>query len=190
MKTFLLKNLQGTKILWLFSVTTAVYLLMILITIPKVAAFADGMKLLDLLPLGYQSEYVYRLMTSLGEDGRNAYLFNQIPLDMVYPGLFAITYALIFAYFLKMIGKLHSSYFYLCYLPVIAGLFDYFENFGIISIILTYPGNSEKLNGVTSVFSVIKSLSTTIYYFSLIFLLLFIGISRSMKHVKKDAKVQ
>ena len=74
--------------------------MMLTITIPMVMSFSDGMKLLDMMPAGYSAEYVNTLLNTLGEQGRNAYLFQQIPVDMVYPFLFAVSYCLLFAYFL------------------------------------------------------------------------------------------
>ena len=57
---------------------------MLTITIPKVMSFAGGMKLLDMMPLGYNSEYVNSLFNNLGKKGREVYLLNQIPIDMIY----------------------------------------------------------------------------------------------------------
>ena len=88
MKELLLRNLQGRKVLILFIVTNIIYLLMLEITIPDVMAFSGGMKLLDMMPAGYSPTYVNSLLNALGEEGRHAYLFSQIPLDMVYPFLF------------------------------------------------------------------------------------------------------
>lgn len=35
------------------------------------------------------------LLSALGENGRHAYLFHQLPFDMLYPFLFGVTYCLI-----------------------------------------------------------------------------------------------
>jgi hypothetical protein len=59
-------------------------------------------------------EYVHQLLDTLGEKGREAYLWNQIPLDMLYPGLFGASYALILAYLLQKLQKLESAWFFLC----------------------------------------------------------------------------
>jgi len=151
---------------------------MLAITIPKVMSFSGDLKLLDMIPFGYDIDYVNTLMAALGKKGRQAYLFNQIPLDMFYPGLFGITYCIIFAYFLKQIGKFESKLYYICLLPLFAGLFDYFENFGIITILSTYPANLDFLSQTTSVFSILKASTTTIYYFFLIIILVVFGIKK------------
>jgi hypothetical protein len=164
MKKLIKRNLNGNKVLFLFIATNIVYAFMLIVTIPKVMSFAGGMKLLDMMPTGYSVEYVDSLFNALGENGRHAYLFNQLPVDMIYPGLFAISYCLVLAYFLNKLGKLESPLFYLCILPIFSGLSDYCENIGIIIMLKSYPKNSGLLSQVTSVFSILKSFSTTIYF--------------------------
>jgi len=148
---------------------------MLTITIPQVMRFSEGMKLLDMMPAGYSAEYVNTLLNTLGEDGRNAYLFHQIPVDMVYPFLFAVSYCLLLAYFLDKLGKLESRLFYFCLLPLFSGFFDYGENIGIITMLNSYPDNSDLLTQVTNVFSVLKSAITTLYFVSLLVCLIAVG---------------
>lgn len=171
MKNLIARNLSGKKILILFLLTNIVYAIMLTITIPKVMQFAGGMKLLDMLPTGYTAGYVNSLLNALGTDGRNAYLFQQIPIDLVYPGLFAVTYCLIFALIIRKLGKEDSLVFYLCFIPVFAGLFDYLENIGIVILLKTYPNNSTTISQITNVFSISKSTLTTIYFIALLFAL-------------------
>lgn len=97
------KTIGGKSILILFVVTNIVYAIMLLVTIPQVMAFADGMQLLDVLPFGYEAQYVQQLFDTLGEEGRHAYLTRQLPLDMIYPELFAVSYSLITVYLLSNI---------------------------------------------------------------------------------------
>ena len=85
MEKLIRKNLNGKKILMLFFLTSVIYAMMLLVTIPRVMNFSGGMKLLDMIPFGYSVQYVNALLKSLGEMGRNAYLYNQLPLDMIYP---------------------------------------------------------------------------------------------------------
>ena len=174
-KEIISNNIQGKKVLVLFILTNLVYAVMLLITIPMTMNFSNGMRLLDMMPSGYSSDYVYELLNTLGVKGREVYLYNQIPIDMVYPLLFGISYCLLLAYFLKRLNKLNSILFYLCWLPLIAGAADYFENFGIISLLNSFPDSSQGLIKATSVFSVIKSISTTIYFVALITILIVLG---------------
>jgi hypothetical protein len=150
---------------------------MLLVTIPKVMEFADGMKLLDMMPAGYDIEYVNNLFNILGEKGRQTYLYNQIPSDMFYPGLFAITYCFLFAYLLKKINRHDSSFFYFSFLPLIAGISDYAENIGIITMLKQYPDYSDETVAITNTFSMLKSATTTFYFFALIIVLIILGVN-------------
>lgn len=181
MKNMIEKNLDGRRILFLFVLTNIVYTTMLAITIPQVMGFSHGMKLLDMMPAGYSAEYVNTLLDALGEQGRNAYLFKQLPVDMVYPFLFAVSYCLLFAYFLDKLGKLESPLFYFSLLPLLAGLFDYGENIGIITMLNNYPDNSDLLTQITNVFSVLKSSITTIYFVSLLVCLMAVGTRKLMQ---------
>lgn len=162
MKKLINKNLNGKSILSLFVLTQVVYVIMLTITIPKVMSYSNGMNLLDMIPTGYNAEYVYSLLETLGEKGRHAYLFNQIPLDLIYPSLFGVTYCLLLVYVLQKLGKAESYLFYTCLIPLFSGLFDYVENIGIITMLKSYPAHSETVAQATSVFSVLKSSFTTV----------------------------
>jgi hypothetical protein len=141
---------------------------MLVVTIPKVMEFADGMKILDMMPAGYDTDYVNKLFEALGPKGRHAYLYNQIPADMFYPGLFGITYCLLFDWFLIKINHHKSSVFYVALLPLISGVSDYIENIGIITMLTQYPNISEEIVSIANTFSVFKSATTTFYFFALI----------------------
>ena len=170
------KNSTGKKVLFLFVLTNLVYAIMLIITIPKTMTYSNGMKLLDMMPTGYDSVYINLLFEALGENGRQAYLHSQLPVDMIYPFLFGISYCLMIGYFLKKINKLSSAFFYLCFLPVIAGIADYLENFGIITMLNSYPELSQITMSATNIFSVTKSMTTTAYSMALIITMIALGI--------------
>jgi len=159
---------------------------MMMITIPKVMSFSGGTKILDMMPTGYNIDYVNSLLKTLGEEGRNAYLYNQIPLDMIYPLFFGISFCLIVAFILKKLGKLDGHLFYICFLPLFSGLFDYCENIGIITMLNLYPDCSNLLIQTTNVFSVLKSSFTTINFIILITLLIVLGIKKLFMKVRLD----
>jgi len=94
---FIDKHAADKKVLIFFIITQIIYAVMIFGTIPHVMSFADDIKLLDMMPTGYDFNYVTILLASLGPSGRSAYLQQQIPLDMIYPLLFAVTYFLLLA---------------------------------------------------------------------------------------------
>jgi len=172
------KQHSGKKVLVLFLLTNIVYACMLLVTIPATMEFSNGLQLLDMMPAGYDLEYVNTLFHTLGDTGRQMYLTKQIPVDMMYPLLFGISYAAVLAYFLLKLPKLNSKFLYLCLLPVIAGLADYLENIGIISMLNTYPNVTGSSVNITSIFSVIKSSATSIYFLTLIVVLIVLGLRR------------
>jgi hypothetical protein len=100
---------------------------------------------------------------------------------MIYPFLFGVSYCLVLAYFLNRLGKLESYLFFLCFLPLFSGLFDYFENIGIITMLNSYPDNSIILTKATNVFSVLKSSFTTIYFIILTIFLIVFGRSKLLQ---------
>ncbi|SNR39108.1 hypothetical protein SAMN06265371_102227 [Lutibacter agarilyticus] len=175
-KIIIERHISGKKVLGLFILTNVVYAIMLSVTIPKIMGFSKGMKLLDMMPIGYDFNYVNQLFRTLGENGRKTYLTSQIPADMVYPLLFGISYCLLIAYFLKKLNKINTSYIYLCFLPVIAGIADYLENIGIIIMLKSFPEITETTVNVTSLFSVIKSISTSIFFMILLVILIFLGV--------------
>lgn len=161
------KNATGKKVLFSFAATQVVYGTMLLFSIPHVLRYSNGLKILDLIPGGYSSSYVKGLLDVLGTEGRAVYLWQQIPLDMLYPGLFAISYSLLLGYLFKKLST-GASVSRLAVLPLFSGLFDYLENIGIISMIVLYPAFMPWLANLTSIFSVSKSLTTVIVFTLLI----------------------
>lgn len=173
---FIERHLSGKKVLALFILTNVVYIAMLTLTIPKTMNFSNGMDLLDMMPTGYNLNYVSELFSVLEEAGRRAYLTNQIPVDMVYPLLFGLSYCLLLAYFLKKLNKFVAPYSYLCLLPVLAGIADYLENFGIINLLNSYPDLTETAVRTTSTFSLIKSITTSAFFMVLILVLITMGV--------------
>jgi len=185
LREFIYRESKGKTVLILFILTNLVYVFMLVVTIPKVMEFAGGMKLLDMMPAGYDAKYVNSLFSALGEDGRFAYLYSQIPVDMIYPFLFGISYCFLFVWFLKKTNSHESSYFYFCFLPVIAGIADYIENFGIITLLKNYPNHSQDTVSITNTFSLLKSTTTTLFFLSLIILMIVFG-----SQFLKDKKIR
>lgn len=188
LQKYLYRISNGKLVLILFILTNLVYIFMLFVTIPKVTQFADGLKLLDLMPAGYDLEYVNKLFTTLGEQGRYAYLYYQIPVDMLYPGLYAVSYCLLFTYLLKKINRHVSRFFYFSILPLISGISDYIENIGIITMLKQYPNYSEETVAITNTFSVLKSTTTAIYFIALLIVLVILVVNYFLKDKKTSFK--
>jgi len=183
---FIEKNISGKKVLGLFILTNLVYTFMLTVTIPKTMEFSNGMKLLDMMPTGYDLDYVSKLFISLGENGRLTYLTNQIPVDMIYPLLFGLSYSLILGYFLKKLNKLNSPYSFFSLLAIVAGIADYLENFGIVTMLKNYPEIKETTVYATNIFSVTKSFSTSIFFLILIILLIVLAVNVLRSKMKQS----
>lgn len=162
MKTQIDRLLRGKIVLLFFIISSSLYFLMLFVTIPYLHKITNGIEILDMMPAGYDFQYVIQLMESLGETGRHYYLFTQIPIDLLFPFFFAISNCIIIVWFLKKIGKLDTFWYLACYLPLFAGFFDYAENISIISILNNYPEIEQNSVLVSNFFSVMKSSLTTI----------------------------
>jgi hypothetical protein len=184
MKNLIKKNLNGKKVILLFILCNIVYAIMLVITIPQVTHYSGGMKILDMMPTGYDAHYVNTLFNTLGIQGRHAYLYHQLPLDLIYPALFGISSCLVLAYFLDKLKKLDGPLFYLCLIPLFSGFFDYGENIGIVMMLKDYPNISVLQVQITNVFSVLKSTCVTIYFIILIVTLL--AVAKNKYFPKKD----
>ena len=169
--SFLHRVSTGKVVLAFIIPAIIVYFIMLLYTIPQVSAYAPGINLFDLSPTGYSFEYAIKLLDTLGSDGRELYLYRQLPLDFIYPGLFAISCSLLLSWLFLTTQKTNSKLFYFCYIPVAAGLFDYFENIFIVNILTSYPNVSEASVSFASVMTIVKSVLTASF-----FVLLIIGV--------------
>jgi hypothetical protein len=74
----------------IFFGTLAVYLAMILWTLPAIQADAGGLRAFDLRPGGYDLIEAQAFLSALGAEGRALYLGAQHWLDLVYPALLAM----------------------------------------------------------------------------------------------------
>ena len=70
-----------------------------------------GINLFDLSPTGYSFEYAIKLLDTLGSDGRELYLYRQLPLDFIYPGLFAVSFSLLLYWLLLTTKRRTLNYF-------------------------------------------------------------------------------
>ena len=164
---FMQKYSSGKLIGVLFVLTMIVYVVMLSYSIPTVSAFAPEFPLFDLSPLGYSFSYASELLNSLGVDGRNLYLYTQLPLDFIYPGLFSVTYSLMLVWLCSKLFNKNSKVYYLALVPFLAGVFDYIENIYIVKMINSFPDLQVTTVKTASLFTVLKS-SFTLFFFTLL----------------------
>ncbi len=172
---------KGRTVLILFILTNVVYGAILGYSIPLVLSFAPESVLFDMSPAGYSYDEAIVLLQSLGLEGRNAYLTIQIPIDLVYPGLFAISYALLITWVLKQFLPGQSKLFFFAFVPVFAGIFDYLENATVAAMLNGFPDISEGLVTTASSFTIAKSGLTTLFFVGLIVALVYWAIWRLRK---------
>lgn len=84
-----------TAVFWaLFVLTGAVYLGLVLWSLPRIMAAAGGAMPFDLRPAGYDLAEAQAFLMALSDAGRRFYLDTQHILDTAYPPLLAVTVAL------------------------------------------------------------------------------------------------
>jgi hypothetical protein len=169
---------NGRRVLIAFAVTQIVYVVMVGVTLPHLVGLSGGLEPFDMMPFGYDAEYAARFLGSLGAEGRNYYLTRQIPLDLLYPGLFAFSYASIW---LWLLSKSSERYHWLqagALLAVVAGACDYVENAFIASMLTGFPDISSSTVFLGNLFTVAKSMTTALFFILLILLAGYVGVQK------------
>lgn len=137
----------------------AVYYLMMTVTLAHLKD-VSGHVPFDMRPFGYGPADAAALLEGLGAEGRSYYLKRQIPLDIAYPALLALTLISAIRRFghsmannsLVRIGVILSVGVVVC---------DYSENICIVAMILGWPDTFTALVYASSVATVAKSILTT-----------------------------
>jgi hypothetical protein len=159
--------INGSRLRLLFIIATAIYLVMVLITLPYLSQQAGGLQMFDLIPRGYDIQYTNQLLDALGEGGRWHYLTRQIPLDLLYPGLLSAVLCGAWLMLLKS-GQISASFLRgFTTVAVLAGLADYGENIAVATMLVSFPDISLGLVTTASLLTIIKSGFTTIFFIAL-----------------------
>ena len=137
-----------------------IYLVMINITLDHIQSLS-GLRPFDMRPGGYSSEQAYALLDALGVDGRQYYLTRQIPFDLIYPSLMALTLVSILKW-LESQGVNHVLTQVGIWLSAGAATADYLENAGICAMILSWPDLPTSLVQAASIASIAKAILTTL----------------------------
>ncbi|MDG1282145.1 MAG: hypothetical protein P8O10_12635 [Pseudorhodobacter sp.] len=137
-----------------------IYLLMVLGTL-RVLSDLAMMQPFDLRPTGYSQADAASLLDALGETGRHYYLTRQIPLDTLYPALLALTLISTLRWRAARFGptlmtRIGGP------LAVMAAVFDYLENLGIVFMLLAGAGSHPTLIHAASMATILKSGSTSV----------------------------
>lgn len=122
----------------LFGVTMALYVVMVGVTLPTIAADAGGATAFDLRLGGYSLPEARQFLTNLTSDGLRLYTDVQLRLDSAFPGLLAILTGWSLAWLLP---KAWGPWRWLALVAASPmAVFDYLENDGIRHMLAAGPG--------------------------------------------------
>ncbi len=106
----------------------------------------------------YSPEELYAFLGGIGESGRRLYAWTQVTLDVIYP----VVYCLLFAVLLVVLYRWEKLRC-LVLLPLLTGLFDLLENFTTAYLAATFkPERNDVLASVAPIFSTGKWWGVTI----------------------------
>ena len=165
----LLQKTSSIKKLCFLIVSSQVVLLSMMVFTFPVINNQIGTKAFDLCFLGYSVSEARSIVTNLNDQTTDLYLFPQLTLlDVLYPFLLALFLSsFLFRLFLltKTKNKANSI---LLIVPFLAMGFDYLENTCIILMISKSIEISESFILISSSFTVLKSILTTIAWLSIL----------------------
>jgi len=154
------------------------YLVMVLVTLPALDRMSGGLAPFDMMPFGYEPVHTFHLLTDLKAQGRGYYLFRQIPLDTLYPALFALSFFMATNWLADRWMAMARPLRVLAILPLFAALADYTENFLIVSMLRAFPDTPDSLVQTANIATLTKSGLTTVFFVGFILALIGWGISR------------
>ncbi|MDD1718398.1 MAG: hypothetical protein LUO88_04905, partial [Methanoregulaceae archaeon] len=99
--------------------------------------------------------------------GRAFDLTHIVPLDLVFPFSYALFLSVAISWVLYRWLPKESPWIGLNLLPVIAGTADYFENAGVVTLLLTYPARLDPVALFTSAMYAVKFAFSTFSYLAL-----------------------
>ena len=114
----------------------------------------NGASILD-SEFGYSTAKAYDMLTALGEDGRNFYLFHILPLDAPFPLAGMLCFVGWIALLVKKVAPSSVARFTIL-IPLFSLLFDWIENLGAIIMLNTYPSIPELVVYIASVSGMLK----------------------------------
>jgi hypothetical protein len=166
----------GKSLIILTAAASAIYLTMLLVTLPALSAMAGGLAVFDMKPGGYGLAYTEGLLAQLGYEGRNYYLTRQLPLDLFYPGLLALWMVALWTFMARKIGLNVIWAGKVWILPAFMALFDYVENAAVGYLLLSYPRVDAFVVQLASSFTISKSILATICFSALLGLAMWLGV--------------
>ncbi len=133
----------------------ALLLVFLLFNFVLVPAAYPKFQTLDVLG-SYTPHQAYQLITSYGDQGRQAYLVTELTLDLVYPFTSALLFSLLIVYSFQRAFPEYPWTTKLALLPFAVMAADYAENACIVTMLLNYPRLLPAVAQVSNIFTVSK----------------------------------
>jgi len=171
----------GWKLYWvLVAVTLAVYLAMLIWTLPAISAAAGGLAPFDLRPTGYSFEDAQAFLVALPSDSVKFYQNTQHRLDAIFPALVGAVLAI----GLWQLSRAWSVKvrLLLVMFPLAGAVSDYLENSAVAKMLVA-GGDliTPEMVELSSNWTVLKSVANSFSMISLLGFLLVV-LSRAMKN--------
>lgn len=170
------------RLFWLMiAATLGVYATMLVWSIPKISAEANGLPVFDLRPGGYSFEEARTFLAALSAEGRQFYTNVQHRLDTAYPALLAVTLAWSI---LRLSPAGWGVFRWLLAASAIPGMiFDYRENFDVARMLGAGPdGITPAMVQAASFHSQAKATMTTVSMTILLVLFALWALRRIRRH--------
>ena len=159
------KTANGRIVLIFFALAIAAYLVMLLVTIPAIRESTGGVEVFDLRYMGYSVDEARFILSSLPEAAKSYYSGVQIPIDFAYPLLLALFGAFTLGWARRRVAIPRWT----IVLPFFVVFFDYLEN--IFVLLMLRGSDSTRLISVANIWTVSKSISTTLVMSGLVVIL-------------------
>ncbi|MFT6166646.1 MAG: hypothetical protein ACJAV5_001211 [Vicingaceae bacterium] len=168
LNSILLKTSSVKKLGILFVASHIVLLLMMVYTFPVINN-QIGTKAFDLQPFGYSFSEAKSIVSNLNVQTIDLYLFPQLTLlDLLYPFLLALFLSSLLFRLIKITGSKTKVASTFLIIPFLAMIFDYLENICIILMISKSIEISETIVILSSTFTVLKGVLTSISWISIL----------------------
>ena len=140
--------------------TAAIYLTMVLWSLPLITIEADGFRPFDLRPFGYSLEEAEEFNNALSEEGRVFYLDTQHWIDTLFPALLAASLIWSALFLWQGIAR-----WVVVGIAVIAAVADYLENAAVARLL---DGFDPAIAAEANKWTLIKSASVTVVFLAIL----------------------
>uniref|UniRef100_A0A2A4Z538 Uncharacterized protein n=1 Tax=OCS116 cluster bacterium TaxID=2030921 RepID=A0A2A4Z538_9PROT len=161
--------------------SNAVFATIMLWSLPHLSQLANGLIMFDARPAGYSLIQAQSIIDALGKAGIEFYHGTQLWLDLFYPALFAIGFALLIAKFLQAYKLPKWLKIALLIAPFLTALFDYSENHYIALMLQSDLPLTSQLVATASLTTLLKSAASSITQVTALILLVLFLIQKFRK---------